>query len=38
MIAMLPGGDHKAVVRLIDSLVAAGSNLGNGAQGELNGC
>jgi transcriptional regulator with XRE-family HTH domain len=37
MIATLPERDQKAVVRLIHSLVAAGSILRNGAQGELNG-
>jgi transcriptional regulator with XRE-family HTH domain len=37
MIATLPERDQKAVVRLIHSLVAAGSIRRNGAQGERNG-
>jgi transcriptional regulator with XRE-family HTH domain len=37
MIATLPERDRKAVVRLIHSLVAAGSIVRNGSQGALNG-
>jgi hypothetical protein len=37
MISTLPERDQKAVVRLINSLVAAGAGRKNGSMGERNG-